>query len=149
MMLLDSHARPQRTAPLSDLGGGRPYLDKYFSAEMELLLVFAINPSEKNRKCQESSKFSDRPFSKKVDDLYNQNLNEPFSLSIDNYLPQMNPKNQQSSMLPPTPAPNAGMFRTPVQQNNMLASGLTRMEEVYLSPEEKQIRLRSRGINNA
>jgi hypothetical protein len=31
----------------------------------------------------------------------------------------------------------------------MLASGLTRMEEVYLSPEEKQIRLRSRGLNNA
>ena len=84
-----------------------------------------------------------------IDDLNNQNLNEPFSLSIDNYLPQMNPKNQQSSMLPPTPMPNAGMFKTPVQQNNMLASGLTRMEEVYLSPEEKQIRLRSRGINNA
>jgi hypothetical protein len=30
-----------------------------------------------------------------------------------------------------------------------LASGLTPMEESYLSPTEKQIRLRSRGINNA
>ena len=25
--VLDSHARPQRTAPLSDFGGGRPFLD--------------------------------------------------------------------------------------------------------------------------
>jgi hypothetical protein len=51
--------------------------------------------------------------------------------------------------LPPTPMPNPGAFKTPVQQNPMMASGLTPMEESYLSPSEKQIRLRSRGINNA
>ena len=51
--------------------------------------------------------------------------------------------------LPPTPMPNPGSFQTPVQQNPMMASGLTPMEESYLSPTEKQIRLRSRGINNA
>ena len=27
--VLDLHARPQRTAPLSDFGGGRPYLDGF------------------------------------------------------------------------------------------------------------------------
>jgi len=84
-----------------------------------------------------------------IDDLYNQNLNEPFKLKIENYLPQKSIQNQQSSMLPETPMPNPGMFKTPVQQNPTMVSGLTRMEEVYLSPEEKQIRLRSRGINNA
>ena len=51
--------------------------------------------------------------------------------------------------LPPTPMPNPGSFQTPVQENPMMASGLTPMEESYLSPSEKQIRLRSRGINNA
>ena len=50
--------------------------------------------------------------------------------------PRLNTPGQQSSMqgLPPTPMPAPGMFKTPVQQNNMLASGLTRMEEGYLSP---------------
>jgi hypothetical protein len=86
-----------------------------------------------------------------LDDLYQQDLNKPFNLNIEKYLPEMNIQNQQSSMkpLPPTPMPNPGAFKTPVQQNPMLASGLTPMEESYLSPSEKQIRLRSRGINNA
>ncbi len=85
-----------------------------------------------------------------LDDLYQQDLNKPFNLNIEKYLPEMNIQNQQSSMkpLPPTPMPNPGSFQTPVQQNPMMASGLTPMEESYLSPTEKQIRLRSRGINN-
>ena len=86
-----------------------------------------------------------------IKDFENQSLNEPFNLKLEDYIPRLNTPGQQSSMqgLPPTPMPAPGMFKTPVQQNNMLASGLTRMEEVYLSPEEKQIRLRSRGLNNA
>ena len=86
-----------------------------------------------------------------IKDFENQSLNEPFNLKLEDYIPRLNTPGQQSSMqgLPPTPMPAPGMFKTPVQQNNVLASGLTRMEEVYLSPEEKQIRLRSRGLNNA
>jgi hypothetical protein len=87
-----------------------------------------------------------------VKDFENQSLDSPLELKIENYLPQLeNIQGQQSSMtpLPPTPMPNPGAFKTPVQQNPMMASGLTPMEESYLSPSEKQIRLRSRGINNA
>ena len=87
-----------------------------------------------------------------VKDFENQSLDNPLELKIENYLPQLeNIQGQQSSMtpLPPTPMPNPGAFKTPVQQNPMMASGLTPMEESYLSPSEKQIRLRSRGINNA
>ena len=35
--VLDSHARPQRTAPLSDFGGGRPYLDKIHDSTLSQL----------------------------------------------------------------------------------------------------------------
>jgi len=87
-----------------------------------------------------------------VKDFENQSLDSPLQLKIENYLPQLeNIQGQQSSMtpLPPTPMPDPGSFKTPVQQNPMMASGLTPMEESYLSPSEKQIRLRSRGINNA
>ena len=55
---------------------------------------------------------------------------------------------QQSSMtpLPNTPMPMRmpGSFKPPVDK--IMMSGLTQMEEVYLSPEEKIIRKRSRGI---
>ncbi len=87
-----------------------------------------------------------------VKDFENQSLDSPLQLNIENYLPQLeNIQGQQSSMtpLPPTPMPNPGSFKTPAQQNPMMASGLTPTEESYLSPTEKQIRLRSRGINNA
>jgi len=87
-----------------------------------------------------------------VKDFENQSLDKPLELKLENYIPQLeNIQGQQSSLqgLPPTPMPDPGMFRTPAQQSPTMVSGLTRMEEVYLSPEEKQIRLRSRGINNA
>lgn len=87
-----------------------------------------------------------------VRDFENQSLDSPLQLNIENYLPRLiEGQGQQSSMtpLPPTPMPNPGSFQTPVQQNPMMASGLTPVEESYLSPTEKQIRLRSRGINNA
>ena len=80
-----------------------------------------------------------------IDDLYNQNLNERFDLQLENYLPQKQ-NMQQSSMtpLPNTPMPMPGNFKPPVDK--IMMSGLTQMEEVYLSPEEKLIRKRSRGI---
>jgi hypothetical protein len=82
-----------------------------------------------------------------IDDLYNQNLNERFDLQLENYLPQK-ANMQQSSMtpLPNTPMPMRmpGSFKPPVDK--IMMSGLTQMEEVYLSPEEKIIRKRSRGI---
>ena len=80
-----------------------------------------------------------------IDDLYNQNLNERFELQLENYLPQKQ-NMQQSSMtpLPNTPMPMPGNFKPPVDK--IMMSGLTQMEEVYLSPEEKLIRKRSRGI---
>jgi len=87
-----------------------------------------------------------------VKDFEKQSLDSPLQLNIENYLPRLiEGQGQQSSMtpLPPTPMPNPGSFQTPVQENPMMASGLTPMEESYLSPSEKQIRLRSRGINNA
>lgn len=87
-----------------------------------------------------------------VKDFENQSLDNPLELKLEDYLPQLESiQGQQSSLqkLPKTPMPNPGMFRTPAQQSPTMVSGLTRMEEVYLSPEEKQIRLRSRGINNA
>ena len=86
-----------------------------------------------------------------IDDMFNQNLNEPFSLSIEKYLPQQPEVGDQSSAagittppLPATPMPNPGTFKNPVNQQT--ASGLTRMEEVYLSPSEKMIRKGSRGM---
>ena len=85
-----------------------------------------------------------------IDDMYNQNLNEPFSLSLEKYLPQQPQVGDQSSTsgtpLPPTPMPNPGTFKPPMNQQ-MMASGLTRTEEVYLSPAEKLIRKKSRGIS--
>ena len=85
-----------------------------------------------------------------IDDMYDQNLNEPFSLSLEKYLPQQPQVGDQSSTssapLPPTPMPNPGTFKPPMNQQ-MMASGLTRTEEVYLSPAEKLIRKKSRGIS--
>jgi hypothetical protein len=85
-----------------------------------------------------------------IDDMYNQNLNEPFSLSLEKYLPQQPQVGDQSSTsgtpLPPTPMPNPGTFKPPMNQQ-MMASGLTRTEEVYLSPAEKLIRKKSRGMS--
>jgi len=42
--------------------------------------------------------------------------------------------------------PNPGTFKPPMNQQ-MMASGLTRTEEVYLSPAEKLIRKKSRGMS--
>ena len=85
------------------------------------------------------------------DDMYKQDLNKPFELNLNQYLPKkeeiMEETIQTSSTvpLPNTPMPDPGTFKVPVN-NQMLASGLTRTEEVYLSPAEKLIRKQSRGL---
>ena len=81
-----------------------------------------------------------------IKDFENQSLNEPLNLRLQDYLPQMQNINNQQSSLPPTPMPAPGMFKPPTPNNQVLASGLTRVEDVYLSPTEKQIRLKHRGL---
>ena len=53
----------------------------------------------------------------------------------------------KQSALPPTPMPNQQVIQTAaVQAPGNLNQGLTNTENALLSEEEKQIRLRSRGL---
>ena len=72
-----------------------------------------------------------------------QNLYGDFNLDLENFLPDTDPGGQ--SALPPTDMPSAAVIQTS-QAPGVMNQGLTPVENAFLSEEEKQIRLRQRGL---
>jgi hypothetical protein len=72
-----------------------------------------------------------------------QNLYGDFNLELENFLPDTNPAGQ--SALPPTDMPSPNVIQTSQMPAGM-NQGLTAVENALLSDEEKQIRLRQRGL---
>jgi hypothetical protein len=77
--------------------------------------------------------------------LKNQNLYQDFQLNLEDFLPDTEPGG--SAALPPTPMPAQEVIQTAaVQAPGVMNQGLTATENALLSEEEKQIRLRQRGL---
>jgi len=77
--------------------------------------------------------------------LKGQNLYQDFQLNLEDFLPDTAPEGQ--SALPPTPMPAQEVIQTSaVQAPGVMNQGLTATENALLSEEEKQIRLRQRGL---
>ena len=72
-----------------------------------------------------------------------QNLYGDFNLDLENFLPDTDPGGQ--SALPPTSMPSPEVIQTSQMPAGM-NQGLTPVENALLSEEEKQIRLRQRGL---
>lgn len=72
-----------------------------------------------------------------------QNLNQPLSIKLGTFLPSTNVDPEQT---PITPMPNVSILTSPVSQVAELQNGLTPVENALLSQDEKQIRLRQRGL---
>jgi len=78
--------------------------------------------------------------------LYKQKLNKEFKINPDDYILKQSTRDQLSQ-LPTTPMPNAQVVQTAaLQAPGAMNQGLTTTENALLSEEEKQIRLRSRGL---
>jgi len=74
-----------------------------------------------------------------------QNLYGDFQLDLENFLPDTEPEG--GAALPPTPMPAAGVIQTSqMPAPGTMNQGLTAVENALLSDEEKQIRLRQRGL---
>jgi hypothetical protein len=74
-----------------------------------------------------------------------QNLYGDFQLDLENFLPDTEPEGQ--SALPLTPMPNQQVVQTAaIPAAGAMNQGLTPTENALLSEEEKQIKLRSRGL---
>ena len=74
-----------------------------------------------------------------------QNLYGDFELDLEQFLPDTEPEGQ--SALPPTPMPSQEAVQTTaVPAAGVMNQGLTNTENALLSDEEKQIRLRQRGL---
>ena len=72
-------------------------------------------------------------------------LFDEFDMELEDFLPDTEP--QGESALPQTPMPAAGVIQTSqVQAPGTMNQGLTPIENALLSEEEKQIKLRSRGL---
>jgi len=80
-----------------------------------------------------------------IDAFANQSLYKPNTLKLEDFLPI--PGSEQSSVqpLPQQPMPSPGVVNSKPQQVSN-ATGLTPTENALLSEEEKQIRLRQRGL---
>jgi len=77
--------------------------------------------------------------------LKGQNLYGDFQLQLENFIPDTDPQGQ--SALPPQVMPSQEVIKTAaVQAPGAMNQGLTATENALLSEEEKQIRLRSRGL---
>jgi len=77
--------------------------------------------------------------------LKRQNLYQDFQLELENFIPDTDPQGQ--SALPPQVMPSQEVIQTAaVQAPGAMNQGLTATENALLSEEEKQIRLRSRGL---
>jgi len=72
-------------------------------------------------------------------------LFDEFNINLEDFLPDTSPEGQ--SALPPTPMPNPQVVQTAaVQAPGIMNQGLTMTENALLSEEEKQMRLRQRGL---
>ena len=72
-------------------------------------------------------------------------LFDEFNINLEDFLPDTSPEGQ--SALPPTPMPDQQVIQTAaVQTPGIMNQGLTATENALLSEEEKQIRLRQRGL---
>ncbi len=72
-------------------------------------------------------------------------LFDEFDLDLEDFLPDSDPEGQ--SALPLTPMPNAQVVQTAaIPAAGFMNQGLTPTENALLSEEEKQIKLRSRGL---
>ena len=77
--------------------------------------------------------------------LKRQNLYQDFQLELENFMPDTDPQGQ--SALPMQVMPSQEVIQTSaVQAPGTMNQGLTATENALLSEEEKQIRLRSRGL---
>ena len=80
-------------------------------------------------------------------------LNEPFYLDMsqyltqDSFIPSLLPQ-QVTSAMPNSQTITQGqnILNQGMNTNNLMASGLTPVENALLNEEEKQIKLRSRGM---
>jgi len=75
-------------------------------------------------------------------DFLKQDLKREFNLKLEDYLPQQ-PKSMSQAPLPPQPMPSQQVVQPQQMTTDM---GLTPTELALLSPEEKQMRLRQRGL---
>lgn len=72
-------------------------------------------------------------------------LFDEFDIDLQDFLPDSDPEGQ--SALPPTPMPNQQVVQTAaIPAAGFMNQGLTPVENALLSEEEKQIKLRSRGL---
>jgi hypothetical protein len=72
-------------------------------------------------------------------------LFDDFNLNLEDFLPDTDP--QGDAALPPTPMPSNQVIQTAqLQAMGNMNQGLTPIENALLSDEEKQIRLRNRGM---
>ena len=72
-------------------------------------------------------------------------LFDNFNLNLEDFLPDTDP--QGDAALPPTPMPSNQVIQTAqLQAMGNMNQGLTTIENALLSDEEKQIRLRNRGM---
>ena len=72
-------------------------------------------------------------------------LFDDFNLNLEDFLPDTDP--QGDAALPPTPMPSNQVIQTAqLQAMGNMNQGLTTIENALLSDEEKQIRLRNRGM---
>jgi len=77
--------------------------------------------------------------------MYRLNLYDDWNIDLQDFLPDSDPQGQ--SALPPTPMPNQQVVQTAaIPAAGVMNQGLTPTENALLSEEEKQIKLRSRGL---
>ena len=77
--------------------------------------------------------------------MYRLNLYQDWDIDLQDFLPDTAPEGQ--SALPPTPMPSQDVIQTSaIQAPGIMNQGLTPTENALLSEEEKQIRLRQRGL---
>ena len=78
--------------------------------------------------------------------MYRLNLYDDWDINLQDFLPDTDPEGQ--SALPPTPMPSQEAIQTAavMPAAGAMNQGLTNTENALLSEEEKQIRLRQRGL---
>tara|TARA_Y100000004_G_scaffold185770_1_gene236443 strand:- start:899 stop:5164 length:4266 start_codon:yes stop_codon:yes gene_type:complete len=79
--------------------------------------------------------------------LRKQRLNKDFRINPDDYILKQSTRDQLSQLPPNLPMPNQQVIQTTaIPTTGAMNQGLTAVENVLLSDEEKQIRLRQRGL---
>ena len=76
--------------------------------------------------------------------MYRLNLYQDWNIDLQDFLPDTSPEGQ--SALPPQPMPDPQVVQPMPQAPGIMNQGLTPTENALLSEEEKQIRLRQRGL---